>query len=196
MIYKGTVVNNVVKDSNGKIRPFVVSVNVEGVHANGDTSDAEVVGSTEFGLDKGIGIMSLLRNGTSVWIQYRDEDTSNFQYPVVIGVVHGDGDLKDSVLDGAEYTTAQVFHTQCGHTILIADTQGKQRIHIYHTKGTEILIDNDGNIKIHGVKDFNSTIDGNYNLNVKGNMTVNCEGAINSTSSNDTTIKGANIRLN
>lgn len=191
MLYKGIIVDN--QDPDGYFR---VLVNVLGI--NRDATDsviwAEVIGSTEFGLENEIGISSVLRVGTWVWIMFEDEDSKTFQKPVVIGVLRGDGDKHPTLK--SEYTTSQVIKTQCGHTITISDTDGKQRIHIYHTKGTEILIDNDGNIIIHGVKDFNSTIDGNYNLTVKGNITVNCDGAINSTSSSTTNIKGSTINLN
>jgi len=190
MLYRGTVTSN-----HDAYQSFQVFVKVDGIHlSNNEAIQAEVIGSTEFGLNDGIGLSSVLRVGTRVWVMFEDEDSGNFGKPVVIGVIHEVNDRHPTLQ--SEYDKAQVIKTQSGHTITISDFGGNERIDIYHKSGTDVLIDNQGNIIIHGVKDFNSKIDGNYNLSVSGDITINSNGAINSTSSSDTVIKGSNIRLN
>ena len=191
MIYRGKVINN--QDPE---KMFRVQLQIVGIDKS--ESDAvlwaEVAGSNDFGLSDGVGVSSVLRVGTWVWVQFEDEDSRNFQKPVVTGVVHDPTDTNQYIKD--EYDDVQTFTTKCGHEIVIGDRDGNQRIYIKHCSGTDVMIDDSGNVIIHGVKDFKSDIDGNYDLTVKGNMTINCNGTISSKSDSETNFKASKINLN
>ena len=46
----------------------------------------------------------------------------------------------------AKYPTNHVFETESGHYVEFDDTEGNERIHLYHKKGTFIEIDSSGNV--------------------------------------------------
>ena len=80
----------------------------------------------------------------------------------------------------AMYPTNHVFETESGHYVEFDDTAGNNRIHIYHTKGTFVEIDNSGNVIIKTVGNVTNIVAGNmdtyvaknYNLSVGGTMGV------------------------
>jgi hypothetical protein len=64
-----------------------------------------------------------------------------------------------------------VLHVHGGHIIEIDSTPGAERIRIYHTTGTYMLIDAIGDIEILGVNDRRKTIQGNETINITGDRT-------------------------
>lgn len=105
-------------------------------------------------------------------IQYRDENLDE-------GVEQGDGNTWDEPASyyAAEYPYNKVFATSSGITIEIDDTDGEERIHIWHPSNSYIEINKDGNVIIrndadkyeivrenkykHILKNENTTIDEN-----------------------------------
>ncbi len=75
----------------------------------------------------------------------------------------------------AKYPTNHVFETESGHYIEFDDTAGNNRIHIYHTKGTFVEIDNSGNVIIKTVGNVTNIVAGNMDTYVKGNYSVSAK---------------------
>ena len=85
----------VVEDNNDPEQMGRVKVRIMGIHSE-DTPDesvssshlpwAEVMGGTSFGLISGVGISSVLRQGTWVWVRLYQNDQEN---PVVVGTISG-----------------------------------------------------------------------------------------------------------
>lgn len=112
----------------------------------------------------------------------------------------------------ARYPYNKVTKTERGHVIEIDDTPGKERLHVFHTSGTYVEIDNNGRMVIKGVNDrFDVTVQdnnvyvgGNVNLTVKGNVSATVDGNVNMNvggsytlaAGGDVTITGATINLN
>jgi hypothetical protein len=111
----------------------------------------------------------------------------------------------------AEYPKNRVIETEKGHIIELDDTDGNERIHIYHKSGTFIEIFPNGD---HVLKAINNNYDitlGNKNVIVKGaedrevegNKTENIGGTCNIVvsgtctidASGKCTVKGSNVEL-
>lgn len=112
----------------------------------------------------------------------------------------------------ATYPKNHVYETESGHIREYDDTDGKERIHEYHKKGTFYEIDKDGtkvtrvvknNYEIIAADDFcyvkgscHITIDanastyvkGNWDIEVDGNLTIDVDGYIDVDSSKDVSI--------
>ena len=190
MFYRG-----IVEDNNDPSKIGRVKVRIFGIHDDSGvkTSDlpwAEVAGSTEFGLVSGVGISSVLRKGTMVWVFFKEDDSN---YPVVFATSKGNntsadpysGVFKDP--DGVypkrmgsdihpnvqgEYTTLATLETECGHLIELDDTPGNERIKVTHKTGSYIFIDKEGNIFINGVKNIQYDIAENATWNIGKKFTV------------------------
>lgn len=180
MIFKGVVENN---KANGRVQ-----VRVYGIHSQ-DTSTiptealpwAEVQGSTNFGLLDGVGVSSVLRIGTWVYVDFIGGDEES---PIVTGVVIGDDDHNTLVQDN--YQEVQTLKTTSGHIIEFSEVDGDERITITHKSGTKINLDNEGTFNIESVKDLNVTVAGNANLTTTGNTTLTSTGSTAVTASDVT----------
>jgi hypothetical protein len=86
----------------------------------------------------------------------------------------------------AEYPYNQSTITRSGHEIHINDTPDKESLRIAHTKGSYAEIDKDGRTVINSVgkayyymcDGFSTSVDGHYDLKVKGVMNVNVDGSV------------------
>ena len=78
----------------------------------------------------------------------------------------------------AKYPTNHVFETETGHYVEFDDTEGNERIHLYHKKGTFIEIDSAGNMIIKTVGNVTNIVAGNMDTYVKGNYSVSAGGNI------------------
>ena len=98
----------------------------------------------------------------------------------------GTADQPASTQSSAKYPTNHVFETESGHYIEFDDTEGNNRIHLFHKKGTFIEIDNAGNVVIKTVGNVTNIVAGNmdtyvaknYNLSVGGTMGVWSKGLV------------------
>jgi len=154
-----TITNQLSKDTYGKI----------------DTEHlpwAEVMGDTRFGLISGVGLSSVLKKGTWVWIVLEQGDVNK---PIIIGTISGivddsfvyadgngfcDPDAVypkieyvgqsdfNTVARGDKYTTMSVIETASGHTIELDDTVGQEYIKLKHKTGSKIEIGADGTISL------------------------------------------------
>lgn len=69
-----------------------------------------------------------------------------------------------------KYPDNKVIKTKSGITIELDDTQGKERIHIWHPKQTFIEIHPDGSVVVRTNGDKYEVVEGDYKLHVKGNF--------------------------
>ena len=99
--------------------------------------------------------------------------------------VTGEDQLPDPY--GAVYPDNKVTETKSGHVIEIDDTEGKERIHIYHKSGTFIEMHESGDVVTHHQNGFR-TVTGNDKLHVTGNLNIVADGHI--------TMEGQTINLN
>ena len=89
-----------------------------------------------------------------------------------------------STQEKSAYPFNHVFETESGHYVEFDDTEGNERIHVFHKMGTLIEIDKDGHIVLKTPDAVNMTtiiggnsdtyIKGNYSLTVDGNMDIHC----------------------
>ena len=78
----------------------------------------------------------------------------------------------------AMYPTNHVFETESGHYVEFDDTEGNERIHLYHKMGTFIEIDSSGNVVIKTVGNVTNITAGNMDTYVKGNYSISAGGNI------------------
>ena len=89
----------------------------------------------------------------------------------------------------AKYPTNHVFETESGHYVEFDDTEGNERIHLYHKMGTFIEIDSSGNVIIKTVGNVTNIVAGNMDTYVKGNYSVSAGGNIDVYAGKDLTEK-------
>lgn len=201
-IYHGVVVNN-----QDPLRQGRVQVNITELDGTSDGVDnvanealawAEVMGSTAFGNVSGIGVSSVLHNGTNVYVVYSEDNTSNT--PIVLGTIQGiakvgeNGQVDpnsefpyadrvnqtsvnaDMATDNDSYGYTQMIETRSGHKLIFGDVKNNEYVKIIHSSGSFITMDKDGNIFINSVKNLVETVEKDYTLQVGGNMKVNVKG--------------------
>ena len=91
-----------------------------------------------------------------------------------------------STQEKSAYPFNHVFESESGHYVEFDDTEGNERIHVFHRMGTLVEIDKDGHIVLKTPDTVNMTtiiggnsdtyVKGNYSLTVDGNMDVHCTG--------------------
>ena len=102
------------------------------------------------------------------------------------------------------YPFNHVNESESGHVLELDDTPDKERIHLYHRKGTRVEIDKDGNYIEKVVKDKYSvvlgddtvTISGNVTVNITGDADVTVDGETKLTSKGDISMVAPKIKLN
>ena len=90
----------------------------------------------------------------------------------------GSAEQPASTQSSAKYPTNHVFETETGHYVEFDDTEGNERIHVYHSKGTFIEIDSSGNMIIKTVGNVTNIVAGNMDTYVKGNYSISAGGNI------------------
>ena len=93
----------------------------------------------------------------------------------------------------AEYPYNHVTETESGHIIEVDDTDGNERIHVFHKSGTFIEMQPNGDVvtqhkngfrtvtgndKLHVTKDLDIIVDGNINLSARKNINITALGNI------------------
>ena len=77
----------------------------------------------------------------------------------------------------AKYPFNKVFESETGHVIEVDDTEGAERIMVFHRTGSFVEFYPDGTIVSHAAKDQFRTVMGNDALHVAGNVKVIVDGA-------------------
>jgi hypothetical protein len=119
-----------------------------------------------------------------------------------IELANGKGKWEEPVSAyGSKYPDNFVKETKSGHVIEIDDTEGAERIHVYHKSGTYIEIDKNGRLVtktksnnfmvvegddalfVDGKMDV--TVSGSHTFFVKGNADIQVDGSVNANVGND-----------
>jgi len=168
MFYRAVVENNIDPEKYGRVQ-----VRVFGIHDDGSAVSAsalpwaEVSGGTDFGLSNGVGVTSVLRIGTVVWVFFNNDD---YNFPVVFAVVKGASDISSEAK--GSYSNTQTIKTASGHIIELGDAGGSEKIEIKHSSGSKITFQPDGSILIESVANMTHNVTGNYNIKADGNFKV------------------------
>lgn len=187
MFYRAVVEENIDPSKIGRVRVRVFGFHDDNAKTN-ELPWAEVAGGTEFGLISGVGISSVLRKGTIVWVFFKEGDSN---YPVVFAVVKGNNTSKSnnafSDPDGVypkrmgsdihtiaqdNYGSIATLETASGHLIELDDTDGNERIKITHKTGSYVFIDKEGNIFVNSVKNVQYDVADNVTWNIGKKFTV------------------------
>ena len=168
MFYRATVENNIDPDGFGRVQVRVIGIHDDGSGVStGALPWAEVSGGTDFGLVDGVGISSILRVGTMVWVFFNNDD---FNFPVVMGTIKGSSDVSSEAK--GSYGNTATIKTASGHIIELGDAGGAEKIEIKHSSGSKITFQSDGSILIESVNNMTHNVTGNYNIKADGNFKV------------------------
>ena len=96
--------------------------------------------------------------------------------PASWSTASGEATFLTSGIEGSKYPFNHVLETESGHFIEFDDTEGNERIHIYHTKGTFIEIDKSGNVMIKTVGNVTNVVAGNMDTYIQGNYSLSVDG--------------------
>lgn len=149
-LLRGTVIDNQDPMQRGRCRVYVWGMHQE---ADDNLPWAETAGSTMFGLHKGVGYSGVLQVGTTVWVQFEQQD---IQCPVIVGVFVGHdtdspGDVSPENSDfnpdakGENYGKVWMFNTPAGNSFKMDDAN--PQVHIKTPNGFELHLD-DANRRI------------------------------------------------
>lgn len=92
---------------------------------------------------------------------------------------------------GAEYPHNHTYTSASGHVIEVDDTEGAERIHIYHKSGTYIEIDKDGRFVGKTAGDHYQIVAGDEEIYVKGNVNLHVVGNVTQTVDGDFSLEAA-----
>lgn len=108
----------------------------------------------------------------------------------------GGGSVKEPETKyNALYPFNKVKETEKGHIIEIDDTDGAERIHIYHKSGTFVEIHPDGSVVRKNVGDLYEAVFGDGNIHVKGTCNISVEGDASILSKGECTIKSESKQI-
>lgn len=149
-LLRGTVIDNQDPMQRGRCRVYVWGMHQE---ADDNLPWAETAGSTSFGIHKGVGYSGVLQVGTTVWVQFEQQD---IQCPVIVGVFVGHdtdspGDVSPENSDfhpdakGDNYGKVWMFNTPAGNSFKMDDAN--PQVHIKTPNGFELHLD-DANRRI------------------------------------------------
>lgn len=117
-------------------------------------------------------------------------EAGDWRYPVYFGgapaIQDDTPDLpEESRSEESTYPKNRVFRTTQGHLLEFDDSEDNLRIHIYHTTGTEVLIDHDGNMIINVVENEEKTVEGDSTDIYEGNKEISVSGSETKTIQSD-----------
>lgn len=149
-LLRGTVIDNQDPMQRGRCRVYVW-----GMHESPDDNLpwAETAGSTAFATNRGYGYSGVIQVGTTVWVQFEQQD---IQCPVIVGVFVGHdtdspGDVSPENSDfnpdakGDNYGKVWMFNTPAGNSFKMDDAN--PQVHIKTPNGFELHLD-DANRRI------------------------------------------------
>jgi hypothetical protein len=96
--------------------------------------------------------------------------------PASWSTASGEATFLASGIEGSKYPFNHVLETESGHFVELDDTEGNERIHIYHKMGTFIEIDKSGNVMIKTVGNVTNVVAGNMDTYVQGNYSLSVDG--------------------
>ena len=205
-IYRGIVEDNnsPSKDGRLKVRIFGIHSEDKNLVPTETLPWAEVMQSLFFGYGSGIGITSIPKTGTWVFVVLENDNPNN---PIVIGAVAGKAksssdyslpisgrlgyyDVNELANNG--YPNNHVIETLNGHIIEIDESSGSEKIRFFHTNGNEILMNNNG-ITVTSIANRNEITTGKFTQTVLNTMEINANGAISINTSGSVNISSNGV---
>jgi phage protein D/phage baseplate assembly protein gpV len=126
------------------------------------------------GGDRGIYFMP--EPGDHVIVAFQDGELS---MPIVLGSVW-DGPMHPPVYPPLPPNAVRMIKSKSGHSITMDDTTGLEKMTIHHKSGSEIAMDNLGNISVNANMDLSLKANGNIKLTA-ANVAISVTGAVNIT---------------
>lgn len=221
----------------GRVKVRIVNHNDNGPKApeDADLQWCTVIGSIHSTSQMGFGVSpTQLRIGSSVFGMYLDGELKNL--PIITGTMyhipemdinkHGVSPLargENNIIKEpvgpepaspyeAKYPFNHTFTTPGGHAVEFDDTEGKERIHVYHKSGSYFEIHPDGTIvkksmaneievivtnsTVYVGGDSNVEVVGNAAVKIGGNQTIEVGGDVNITAGGNFKVSASRIDLN
>jgi uncharacterized protein involved in type VI secretion and phage assembly len=122
---------------------------------------------------------------SKVWCFFENAD---FMYPVYFAGAPSmlDG-IDEAKSENSTYPNNRVFKTRMGHVIEFDDSEGNKRIRIHHTSGTEIIMEDNGDLTELVKGNVTRIVEGNITETISGNVTREITGNVAETVSGDVT---------
>jgi uncharacterized protein involved in type VI secretion and phage assembly len=131
--------------------------------------------------------------GSHVWVFFEAGDpTQPVYFAGAPAVPHGPPEATEN----GTYPRNKVIRTSVGHVIEIDDSEGANRIRVHHSSGTDVLIDDAGNVTYTCVGNVHRTIKGNLTEVVDGTVSRHSKGGTDETSDSEISINGSRVNIN
>lgn len=166
MFRRGVIKNNQDPEKLGRCQVQIFGIHDDNIDAS-SLPWAEVSGGTDFGLYQGVGVTSILRSGTLVWVFFDNDD---YNTPIIFATIKGKGDIND-VASGS-YGDVATIKTESGNIIELGDKGGSESISITHMSGSKIILEADGSILIDATNNSTLKVVGDDTEQIGGNKKV------------------------
>jgi len=169
--YRARIEDHMSPLKDGRVRVRITGIHDETIPIS-DLPWAEVMQSLFLGYGSGIGVTSIPRTGTWVFVILDHDDENK---PIVVSAIHGKAvkmtefqlplaeelnKYDPNKLALPEYPDNHVIESYSHHIIEIDDYPGNERIKIKHRTGTYIEMLPDGSMTINVVKDLKILVAG------------------------------------
>lgn len=209
-------INDPLQMGRVRVRAFVKHTSDKNELPTNQLPWAVVSQNPDFSTLNGVGLSPTgIESNTVVWGYFADH--SEAQIPIIIGALAGSNDISQLAKGintlsknligpepksqyAAKYPDNKVYTSKSGHVIEVDDTNGAERIQVYHKSGSYIEISPDGQLVIKSAakgfyitSDDNTTyIDGDDNVTITGGAVVNINGQnkVNIVGKNSLTVIG------
>ena len=194
-------------EERGRIRVYIPAL-FSGRETREDQWTDWVMPKTSMGSESsnGSGAIVVPPVGATVWIEF---EQGHHDFPVYSGgfftktgqkapqLARGEDDSSNQALrssgpaevpattaGSSTYPYNRMIQTPAGHAIEVDDSEGKTRIRIKHQSGSQIEMQHDGSIVIHGGAvaiagdSLDVVVEGDANVGVTGNAVVTADGQI------------------
>lgn len=131
--------------------------------------------------------------GSHVWVFFEAGDPTQ---PVYFGGAPARPHGPPEATENGTYPRNKVFRTKAGHVIEIDDSEGGNRIRVHHSSGTDIAIDDGGNMTYTCVGNVDRVIKGNLTETVDGSVKRHSKGGTDETSDSEISINGSRVNIN
>ena len=102
-------------------------------------------------------------------------NSKNENRDVEVNTADGDSWDEPESYYNSSYPDNKVFSTNSGITIELDDTNGEERIHIYHPSNTYIEINNEGNVILRNAKNKFEIVDNDKKQHIMNNLDCNVD---------------------
>ncbi len=148
--FRGIVTDNKDPQKRGRLKLRVPSV-------LGDQETDWALPCLPLGGLKEQGLFLVPEVGAQGWVEFEEGDINR---PIWTGTFwQQESDVPQEA--AKEEPTTRVLKTPTGHTLQFDDEEGKERFRLYHPKGAEVTIDENGSIKVTDAKESSLTLDAN-----------------------------------